>query len=125
MAVDDPGVSGPEVLRSLSTLEETERRAFQRGREAEHVDARLAEHDRHLAAINGSIERLASSQEEMTRLQLRAVAAQETRDKDAAQQREKLTAAATQSFSRKQVWIGGAGVAAMVAAAVLTATGHL
>lgn len=121
----EPGISGPEVLRSLSTLEETERRAFQRGREAATVDAKLAEHDRHLNAINGSVERLARSQEEMTRVQTRAVAAQEARDQDATEQREKIAAAATRSFSRKQVWIGSGGVIAMTASAVLTATGNL
>lgn len=100
---DGPGASGPELLRSLSTLEETERRAYQRGREAATLDATLADHDRHLNVINGRLDRLARSQETL------------------ADHVGKLTAAV---FTRKQVYTGLALVATVVSA-VFTATGHI
>lgn len=60
--------------------DDTPGREFQRGREAGEIAARLAQHDRHFATINGSIEQLAGKMGEMTEAIQRLASNQESRD---------------------------------------------
>lgn len=54
-----------EMLRNLSAVEEAEQRAYVRGQETTLVKSRLDEHDRRLAAINGSIDKAARKSGEL------------------------------------------------------------
>ena len=46
--------------------EESNREAYDRGTVAGKIDARLANHDKHFAAINGSLEKVAKEMHELT-----------------------------------------------------------
>lgn len=86
------------------------REAEERGRLAAIVDSRLAEHDRHLSAINGSIGELAVSVKAIERRLDANATAQETRDMDAHRAQENQVSTRTFVLGLIAMTIALAGV---------------
>ena len=100
------------------------RLAEERGRRQQVVDSRLDEHDRRLAAINGSIERAARAQEH-TRAELAGVKAGVATLQASMDKTEAISQAlAEAAVSRREFWLGVLAVAAIIVGAIIT-TGHL
>src|SRR6202140_1643356 len=98
------------------TLQQREAKAIQlaeeRGRRQQIVDGRLDEHDRRLAAINGSIDRAARAQEEMGRRLDGALAKMQAAEDISTALAKSARDAVTKQLSRREFWLGVLAIAA-------------
>lgn len=97
--------------------------AEKRGREQAIVDARLQDHDRHLQAINGSVERLATSQESLEQHFLRIDRAREREKARHEDQEDRKKDERHEVFSKRQKR-AGIIMLAMVALGSLSTLGY-
>jgi chromosome segregation ATPase len=99
--------------------EDAIREAEARGRRQQVVDGRLAEHDRRLDAINGSIERSAQAQQQLgqkvggvERRIDEVLAKMRTAEHVSAALAQSAQDAVTKQLSRREFWLGVAAIAA-------------
>ena len=121
MSGTDAGREERAARLAADREDRSEHLAYERGRREQQVDSRLDGHDRHLAAINGSIERGAKATERVEE-KVEGLA-QQIREEGAVGRAlaKHATDAMSRSISRKDAWVAMGVIVAMLLGTLVTA----